>query len=88
MAVMGNLNYTYSAGVKPSTVQAFIERAFLKYMMPELVHTRDDQKRTLPMHEGSKSVQYVMLSRNASRMTLKSVAANVKRKGIAQVANC
>lgn len=62
MAVMGNLNYTYSAGVKPSTVQAFIERAFLKYMMPELVHTRDDQKRTLPMHEGSKSVQFRRLT--------------------------
>ena len=51
MAVFDNLNYTYSAGVSPSVIQ-FYERTLLENMKPEMVHARDAQMRTLPLHNG------------------------------------
>ena len=56
MAVMDNLNYTYSSGVAPSVVQ-YYERTLLENMKPEMVHSRDAQKRALPLHNG-KRVQF------------------------------
>lgn len=56
MAVFDNLNYTYSPGLAPSVIQ-YYDRAVLENMMPELVHTRDDQKRTLPLNNG-KTIQF------------------------------
>lgn len=56
MAVFDNLNYSYSPGVAPSVIQ-YYDRAVLPNMMPEMVHHRDAQKRTLPMNNG-KSVQF------------------------------
>ena len=56
MAVFDNLNYTYSAGVAPSVIQ-YYDRAVLQNMKPEMVHNRDAQKRTLPLHNG-KTIQF------------------------------
>ncbi len=56
MAVFDNLNYTSSAGVAPGLVQ-YYERTLLENAKPEMVHSRDAQKRTLPMHNG-KRVQF------------------------------
>lgn len=56
MALWSNLNYSYSAGVAPSVVQ-FFKRGFLPNVMPELVHSRDAQKVTLPMNNG-KTVRF------------------------------
>ena len=56
MAALDNLNYTYSAGVAPSVVQ-YYERTLLDNMKPEMVHSHDAQKRTLPLHNG-KRVQF------------------------------
>ncbi len=56
MAVFDHLNKTTSAGVKPSVVQ-FYERTLLENMKPEMVHSRDAQHRTLPLHNG-KRVQF------------------------------
>lgn len=56
MAVFDNLNYTYSSGVSPSVIQ-YYERAVLPNMLPEMVHNRDAQRRTLPENNG-KTVQF------------------------------
>lgn len=56
MAVFDNLNYTYSAGVAPSVIQ-YYDRAVLPYMLPEMVHSRDAQKRSLPLNNG-KTIQF------------------------------
>ena len=46
-----NTNYTYDAGVAPSVIK-FYERNFMKEVMPELIHNRDAQKRSLPLNNG------------------------------------
>ena len=51
MPVFDNLNYTYSKGVAPSVVQ-YYERTVLENMKADLVHYRDAQKRSLPLHNG------------------------------------
>jgi N4-gp56 family major capsid protein len=51
MAVFDNLNYSTSQGVKPGIIE-FHERNLLKNMKPEMVHSRDAQKRTLPEGNG------------------------------------
>lgn len=56
MPVFDNLNYTYSKGVAPSVIQ-YYERTLLENTKPEMVHNRDAQKRTLPLHNG-KRVQF------------------------------
>lgn len=56
MAVFDNLNYTYSSGVAPAVVQ-YYERTLLENMKPEMVHSRDAQKRALPLNNG-KRVQF------------------------------
>lgn len=56
MAVMDNLNYTYSPGVAPAVIQ-YYERTLLENMKPEMVHARDAQKRALPLNNG-KRVQF------------------------------
>lgn len=56
MAVFDNLNYTHSSGVAPGVVQ-YYERALLENLQPEMVHSRDAQKRTLPLNNG-KRVQF------------------------------
>ena len=54
--VYSNMNYTYSQGVAPGLVQ-FYEKKLLKDAKPEMVHSRDAQKRTLPENNG-KHVQF------------------------------
>ena len=56
MAVFDHLNYTYSPGVSPSVIQ-YYERTLLENMVPEMVHARDAQKRSLPLNNG-KRVQF------------------------------
>ena len=56
MAVFDNLNYTTSSGVAPGVVD-FYERTLIKNATPEMVHSRDAQKRTLPLNNG-KRVQF------------------------------
>ena len=56
MAVFTNINLTTSAGVAPGVVQ-YYERTLLDNLAPEMVHGRDAQKRTLPLHNG-KRVQF------------------------------
>lgn len=56
MALWQNMNATTSPGVAPSVVQ-YYERSVLPNMMPEMVHHRDAQKRTLPMNNG-RTVQF------------------------------
>lgn len=56
MAVFDNLNYTHSSGVAPGLIQ-FYEKTLLENAKPDMVHSRDAQKRTLPMHNG-KRVQF------------------------------
>lgn len=51
MAVFDNLNYSYSPGVAPAVVE-YYERTLLENMKPEMVHARDAQRRTLPLHNG------------------------------------
>ena len=53
MAVFDNVNYTYSDGVSPQVIQ-FYEKTLLKNAKPELLHGRDAQKRTLPLHNGKR----------------------------------
>jgi len=55
-----NTNYTYDAGVSPSVIK-FYERNFMKEVMPELIHNRDAQKRTLPMNNG-KTIQFTRIT--------------------------
>jgi len=57
MAVYDNLNYSYSAGLRPGLPEQYYERALLENMKPELIHSRDGQKRTLPLGNG-KRVQF------------------------------
>lgn len=56
MAVFENMNYTTSPGVAPGVVQ-YYERVLLENMKPEMVHSRDAQKRPLPENNG-KHVQF------------------------------
>lgn len=56
MPVFDNLNRTTSPGVAPAVTQ-YYERTLLENMKPEMVHARDAQKRTLPLHNG-KRVQF------------------------------
>lgn len=56
MPVFDHLNYTYSPGVSPSVIQ-YYERTLLENMVPEMVHARDAQKRSLPLNNG-KRVQF------------------------------
>lgn len=51
MPAFNKMNYTYSKGVAPA-VQKFYERAALRNVSPELIHSRDAQKRTLPENNG------------------------------------
>lgn len=53
MAVFDKINYTYSSGVSPQVIQ-FYEKTLLKNAKPELLHGRDAQKRTLPLHNGKR----------------------------------
>jgi len=53
MAVFDHVNYTYSNGVSPQVIQ-FYEKTLLKNAKPELLHGRDAQKRTLPLHNGKR----------------------------------
>ena len=55
-----NTNYTYDAGVAPSVIK-FYERNFMKEVMPELIHNRDAQKRTLPLNNG-KTIQFTRIT--------------------------
>lgn len=55
-----NTNYTYDAGVAPSVIK-FYERTFMRDLMPELIHNRDAQKRTLPPNNG-KTVQFTRIT--------------------------
>ena len=56
MAVFSNLNKTTSQGVAPGVVD-YYERTLLENAKPEMVHSRDAQKRVLPLHNG-KHVQF------------------------------
>ena len=56
MAIFENMNYTTSRGVAPGVVD-YYERTLLENAKPEMVHSRDAQKRTLPAHNG-KHVQF------------------------------
>lgn len=51
MPVFDNLNLTTSPGVAPGVVE-YYERTLLENAKPEMVHSRDAQKRPLPMHNG------------------------------------
>lgn len=51
MAVFDNLNYTHSKGVSPAVTE-YYERKLLENTKPEMVHNRDAQRRTLPLHNG------------------------------------
>ncbi len=51
MATWGNLNYTTSSGVSPSLIQ-YYERKLLENAKPDMVHARDAQMRSLPLHNG------------------------------------
>ena len=51
MAVYDNMNYSYSPGVAPGIIQ-YYERTLLRDPMPDMVHSRDAQKRTLPEGNG------------------------------------
>lgn len=50
-------NYSYSRGIAPGLMQQYYERSLLENMQPELLHSRDGQKRTLPLGNG-KRVQF------------------------------
>jgi N4-gp56 family major capsid protein len=56
MAVFSNINLTTSSGLAPGVVQ-YYERTLLDNLTPEMVHSRDAQKKTLPLHNG-KRVQF------------------------------
>ncbi len=56
MAVFTNINGTYSAGLAPE-IQEYFDRALIRDFANELVHTRDLQKRPLPLNNG-RTVQY------------------------------
>lgn len=56
MAVFDNMNLTTSSGVAPSLIQYYV-RTLLRNAKPELVHSRDAQKKPLPRHNG-KRVQF------------------------------
>ena len=51
MAVFENMNFTHSPGIAP-LVKEYYDRAVLENMEPEMVHSRDAQKRTLPEGDG------------------------------------
>lgn len=51
MPVFDNLNLTTSQGVAPAVVE-YYERTLLENARPEMVHSRDAQKRPLPMNNG------------------------------------
>lgn len=51
MAVFDHLNQTTSSGVAAGVVD-YYERTLLENAKPEMVHSRDAQKRPLPMHNG------------------------------------
>lgn len=53
MAVMDNLNYTYSAGVAPGMIE-YYRKTMLENPYPELPHARDSQKIPLPPHNGKR----------------------------------
>lgn len=55
-----NINHTYDSGVAPSVIK-FYERTFMRGLMPEMVHNRDAQKRTLPLNNG-KTVQFTRIT--------------------------
>lgn len=54
--IFDNLNMTTSPGVAPGIVQ-YYERTLIQNVNPEMVHGRDAQKRTVPLHNG-KHVQF------------------------------
>ena len=54
--IFENPNMTTSPGVAPGVVQ-FYERTLIQNVNPEMVHGRDAQKRTVPLHNG-KHVQF------------------------------
>lgn len=56
MAVFDNINLTTSAGLSPGVVQ-YYERTLLDNLAPEMVHSMDAQKKTLPPHNG-KRIQF------------------------------
>lgn len=47
-----NMQYTYSQGIQPSMAIQYFERTLLENMQAELIHSRDGQKRTLPLNNG------------------------------------
>lgn len=51
MAVFDHMNKTTSSGVAPGVVD-YYERTLLENAKPEMVHSRDAQKRPLPEHNG------------------------------------
>lgn len=52
MAIFDNMQKTYSPGVAPSNVIQYFERTLLENMKPALIHSRDGQKRSLPLNNG------------------------------------
>lgn len=51
MAVFDKLNYSHSPGISP-LVKQYYDRTVLENMTPEMVHSRDAQKRSLPEGNG------------------------------------
>jgi len=56
MPIFDNINQTTSQGVAPGVVQ-YYERTLIQNVQPDMVHSRDAQKRALPEHNG-KYVQF------------------------------
>lgn len=52
MAVYDNLQKSYSAGVKPTLVESYLQRNALKNVEPRLGYLQDAQKIKQPMHNG------------------------------------
>ena len=84
MALWSNVNKTYSSGVSPSVVQ-YYERKLLENLKPELVHSRDAQKRTLPLHNG-KRVQFRRMTPFAAITTPLSEGVTPDGQAIVQTA--
>jgi len=54
MAVYDNIHKTTDAGLRPSVLEEFIERTLLENMKPNMPHSMDAQKRTLPLNNGKR----------------------------------
>ena len=54
MAVYDNIHKTTDAGLRPSVLEEFIERTLLENAKPNMPHSMDAQKRTLPLNNGKR----------------------------------